>query len=266
MLIGSNDTFTCWVNGKQVYDSQVSRSWAADHARIAVPLEGGINRILVKCGNTGGNWMYSVALSEDPASRPADATEEIARREPSFERLREALPELRVASKASLERLQQKLDGQQPADDLADDLAEDQRDLKATQSQTKPADDPVTRAQTAADQRRLANALHNLDAPDAPVAKADAIRRAEQAASALEAPEKDDKAAEVKEALAQAAAAADLLADRLNDRLSTRERALALARAERALSSSAARRPGGASPSSARHRRRAGKSSGRGQG
>ena len=68
MLIGSNDTFTVWLNGKQVYDSQVGRSWAPDHARIDVPLVGGTNRILVKCGNTGGNWMYSVALSEDERS------------------------------------------------------------------------------------------------------------------------------------------------------------------------------------------------------
>jgi len=237
MLIGSNDTFTCWVNGKQVYDSQVSRSWSPDHARIEVPLEGGINRILVKCGNTGGNWMYSVALTEDPASRKTDAQEEIARREPSFERLREALPALRVASKASLDRLQQKLDGQQPADDLAADLAADQRNLKASQLQTPPAD-PDSRAQAAADQRRLANALHNLDAPDAPVAKAEAIHRAEQAASALEAPENDNKAAETREALAQAAAAMESLASRLNDRQSTRERALALSVAQRALGTS----------------------------
>jgi hypothetical protein len=235
MLIGSNDTFTCWVNGKQVYDSQVSRSWAPDHARIEVPLEKGINRIVVKCGNTGGPWMYSVALSEDPASRPADAGVEIAQREPSFERHREALPANRIATKASLERLQQKLDGQQPADDLAEALAEDQRDLKASQSHTQPAPDPVARAEAAADQRRLANALHNLDAPDAPVAKAEAIHRAEEAARVLEAVENDSKPAAVKEALARAAAAAEALASQLNDRQSTRERARALSIAQRVL-------------------------------
>ena len=78
MLIGSNDTFTVWLNGKQVYDSQVSRSWAPDHARIDVPLEGGTNRILVKCGNTGGNWMYSVALSDDPARLKESHADELA--------------------------------------------------------------------------------------------------------------------------------------------------------------------------------------------
>ena len=119
MLIGSNDTFTVWLNGKQVYDSQVGRSWAPDHARIDVPLEGGTNRILVKCGNTGGNWMYSVALSEDGV-RPADTPRvELAHEQPSFERLREALPALQVAARSTLDRLQQKLDGQTPADDLA---------------------------------------------------------------------------------------------------------------------------------------------------
>jgi hypothetical protein len=155
-------------------------------------------------------------------------------RQPRFERLREALPALRVAAKASLDRLQQKLDGHQPADELADDLAHDQRDLKASQSQTPPAD-PVTRAQAAADQRRLANALHNLDAPDAPVAKADAIHRAEQAAKALEAPEKDHKTPDVNEALARASAATESLANRLNDRQSHRQRVLALSAAQRAL-------------------------------
>ena len=85
MLIGSNDTFTVWHNGKQVYDSQVGRSWAPDHARIDVPLLGGTNRTLVRCGNTGGNWMYSLALSEDEVRPGETPPAELAHEQPSFE-------------------------------------------------------------------------------------------------------------------------------------------------------------------------------------
>ena len=41
MLIGSNDTFTVWLNGKQVYDSQVSRSWAPDSCSDRCAARGG---------------------------------------------------------------------------------------------------------------------------------------------------------------------------------------------------------------------------------
>ena len=71
-------------------------------------------------------------------------------------------------------------------------MAADERDVKSAETQT-PAGDAAARAELAADQRRIANALSNLEAPDAPLAKAEAIRRAEAAARALEAPADDDK-------------------------------------------------------------------------
>jgi len=254
LLLGSNDTLTVWLNGKQVHDFQGSHAWAPDQARVDVALAEGVNRILVKCGNTGGPWMYSVALSDDPAASPRPETpEELARKEPNFQRLRESLPALQVAAKASLDRLQQKLDGQVPADDLAAELAADQRDLKADQAQA-PADDQAAHAAEAADQRRIANALRNLAAPDAALAKAEAVRRAEEAARALDAQGQPPAEAQARgqgqepaqaqeqaaardaaahEAVARAAEAATDLARRLADEQPARERAEALARAQR---------------------------------
>jgi hypothetical protein len=234
LLIGSNDTFTVWLNGKQVYDSQIGRSWAPDHARIDVPLNGGPNRILVKCGNTGGNWMYSVALSEDVEHRRESDPKEIAHAEPDFEQLRAAIPALQVATRSALDRLQQKLDGKTPAEELAAALAADERDLKSAEEKAPP-DDAAARGELAADQRRIANALANLEAPDAPLAQAEAIDRAIEAARALEAPAKGEKPAQAREAMTRAANAAAALATRLRDEQSPKEQIRELARVERTL-------------------------------
>ncbi len=234
MLIGSNDTFTVWLNGKQVYDSQVGRSWAPDHARIDVPLVGGTNRILVKCGNTGGNWMYSVALSEDSTRPGENPPAELAHEQPSFERFREALPALQVAARSALERLQQKLDGQTPADDLAAALADDERDIQKVQTHTPPGDEPA-RAELAAEQRRIANAIANLEAPDAQLAKAEAVRRAEAAARLLQEPANDNNPVQSREAIARASEAVSALARRLGDEQSPRERIRGLAAVQQTL-------------------------------
>jgi putative membrane-bound dehydrogenase-like protein len=63
MMVGSDDTLTVWLNGKQVYDFQDRRGFKADDKRFEVALVKGKNRILVKCGNRGGPWMFAVALS-----------------------------------------------------------------------------------------------------------------------------------------------------------------------------------------------------------
>ena len=63
MAVGSDDTLTVWVNGKQVYNFQDSRGLAAEAARFDVKLDKGSNRILVKCGNHGGPWGFIIALT-----------------------------------------------------------------------------------------------------------------------------------------------------------------------------------------------------------
>jgi hypothetical protein len=120
--------------------------------------------------------------------------------------LRDSLPQLQAEARAALDRLDQKLSGRVPADDLASELAEDQRALSARFA--KPD------AEAAEDQQRIATALRNLEAPDALPAQAEAVRRAEQAAEAMRAPaaapDRDPKAA-----VAAAVEAAEALTERL---------------------------------------------------
>jgi putative heme-binding domain-containing protein len=63
LLIGSDDTITIWLNGKQVHDFPSDRAWAYNQDKVNVHLERGKNRLLLRCGNSGGPWDYSVAVS-----------------------------------------------------------------------------------------------------------------------------------------------------------------------------------------------------------
>lgn len=66
LAVGSDDTMTIWLNGKKVYEYLDRRGFEAAKDRCNVELVKGTNRILVKCGNRGGGWVYSVALSFPP--------------------------------------------------------------------------------------------------------------------------------------------------------------------------------------------------------
>lgn len=61
--VGSDDTLTVWINGTQVYDTQASQSFSAARTKFDVKLTKGVNRVLIRCGNHGGPWAFSVALS-----------------------------------------------------------------------------------------------------------------------------------------------------------------------------------------------------------
>ena len=147
---------------------------------------------------------------------------------------REGLPALQVGARSALDRFQQKLDGQTPADDQAAALAADQRDVESAESKT-----PVTDAAGACRVGRRPAAdrkcVSNLEAPDAPLAKAEAIRLAAAAARALEAPAGADKPVGPREAIAHAMDAALALARHLADEQSTRERTRVLAHAQQML-------------------------------
>ncbi len=54
MAVGSDDTLTVWVNGKEVYEFSTRRGFEAAHDRFDVMLQKGTNRILVRCENFGG--------------------------------------------------------------------------------------------------------------------------------------------------------------------------------------------------------------------
>ncbi len=64
LVVGSDDTLTIWLNGVQVYDHKSDRGWQADADSIEVALKQGPNRLIVKCGNTGGPWQFSVGVTE----------------------------------------------------------------------------------------------------------------------------------------------------------------------------------------------------------
>lgn len=143
---------------------------------------------------------------------------------PRARAVRDALAAAASESRLGFERLEQRLNGQAPADDVADELL---AELRA------PADpDPAARAEG---QRRLAAALRGLRAPDAPLEQSEAVRYADLAADALaRRATKPDQTNTADEAGRRAVAAVEALADRLNDRLSPRDHVRMLARVERA--------------------------------
>ncbi len=61
--VGSDDTLTVWVNGETVYDFQDRRGFNPEAAQFDVPLNKGVNRVVIKCGNRGGPWQFSLAVS-----------------------------------------------------------------------------------------------------------------------------------------------------------------------------------------------------------
>jgi putative heme-binding domain-containing protein len=65
LLLGSDDTLTVWLNGKKVFEFTGNRGWAHDSDKAKVRLEKGKNTLLIRCGNRGGPWEYSVAVSGD---------------------------------------------------------------------------------------------------------------------------------------------------------------------------------------------------------
>ena len=63
MVVGSDDTLTVWLNGKQVYDFADRRGFEHEQSRFDVTLLRGPNHVVVKCGNRGGGWQFAVALT-----------------------------------------------------------------------------------------------------------------------------------------------------------------------------------------------------------
>jgi hypothetical protein len=205
LVVGSDDTLTVWVNGRLVYDFQGARSFDFEQGRADVALEPGVNRVVIRCGNHSADWKYAVALKPPPSGPLAKALDRM-------QALRDAAPPAQVASRASLDRLEQKLQGREPADDRAAELAAEAAELRSRAADPR-AQGPDEKARDAEDAKRIATALRNLDVPDAPSPRGEAIRQAERAARALE----DPKAGEAKEATRSAAEAADALARQLTD-------------------------------------------------
>ncbi|MDR3620866.1 MAG: HEAT repeat domain-containing protein [Paludisphaera borealis] len=63
MAVGSDDTLTVWVDGKQVYDFSDRRGFTAEESKFEVKLKQGKNAILIRCGNRGGPWQFSASVA-----------------------------------------------------------------------------------------------------------------------------------------------------------------------------------------------------------
>lgn len=62
MKIGSDDGNVVWVNGEKVFSIDAARPLAVDQDVFAVHLNPGVNRILVKIVQGGGDWGFCVRL------------------------------------------------------------------------------------------------------------------------------------------------------------------------------------------------------------
>jgi putative membrane-bound dehydrogenase-like protein len=63
LLVGSDDTITIWVNGQKVHETHGDRGWNYDADKVPVHLQKGINKLLIRCGNSAGPWEFSVAVA-----------------------------------------------------------------------------------------------------------------------------------------------------------------------------------------------------------
>ncbi|MBK7642856.1 MAG: HEAT repeat domain-containing protein [Planctomycetes bacterium] len=65
MRAGSDDMLTVWVNGVRVHDHQVDRGWTEDADRFEVQLRAGENEILLRIGQSAGQWSFNAKLSSE---------------------------------------------------------------------------------------------------------------------------------------------------------------------------------------------------------
>ena len=62
LVVGSDDTLTIWVNGREVYRFDARRGYQPDADSKEIELRAGTNQVMIKCGNAGGPWSFSVAV------------------------------------------------------------------------------------------------------------------------------------------------------------------------------------------------------------
>jgi hypothetical protein len=225
LRLASDDTLTVWVNGRQVYDYGGMRAFNGGDGReaVEVELEEGPNRVVVRCGNGEGEWKFAVAV-EPPIAR------ELAERLARVERLRQALPLIAGDARVAFDRVNEALDDRLPADRRAVELAAEL--ARMTAGAALPADPGA-----APELRRLATTLRGLNLPEAPAQRAEAARRLDRAAAALESSDRPE--AERGAALRAAAESAGTLAQALSGRADAAARGSALARAQATLAEAA---------------------------
>ncbi len=66
-VVGSDDQLIVHVNGKKVYEFMANRGWDKAQGQFSAELQAGTNHIWIQCGNDGGPWDCSLAMSSrDP--------------------------------------------------------------------------------------------------------------------------------------------------------------------------------------------------------
>ncbi|MFQ6130814.1 MAG: HEAT repeat domain-containing protein [Armatimonadota bacterium] len=61
---GSDDSVFCWLNGQQIHAWVGSRGWGADQDSKDTSLKAGTNTILLKVVNGGGQWAFSLRVTD----------------------------------------------------------------------------------------------------------------------------------------------------------------------------------------------------------
>ena len=61
---GSDDGVKIWLNGRVVHANDVQRALSPKEDQVAIRLNAGVNRLLVKVTNHDGGWGYSVSVSK----------------------------------------------------------------------------------------------------------------------------------------------------------------------------------------------------------
>ncbi len=62
LKLGSDDGARVWLNGKLLWSNHVFRSLNPDEDAVALPLQKGVNRLLLKIDQGGGSWGFSARL------------------------------------------------------------------------------------------------------------------------------------------------------------------------------------------------------------
>jgi len=73
LRVGSDDGVICWLNGKRLHANNASRGWEPDQDTVEAQLKAGVNRLLVKIIQGGGEWSFSVRVA-NRQNRPIDLT------------------------------------------------------------------------------------------------------------------------------------------------------------------------------------------------
>jgi HEAT repeat protein len=64
LKIGSDDDVYCWLNGELVHENPAARPWAPDQDVVKARLQPGTNRLLLKVLQGGGDWAFSVRMTD----------------------------------------------------------------------------------------------------------------------------------------------------------------------------------------------------------